>query len=98
MFRIAVSCRMKPGAYIKKQQDYQGAIPRTLNFYGSDVLRIFPEHASALEEQGILPNPLLARYKTVELGFACRISSITLEEAEEIPVYNLEVEDEHTYI
>ena len=98
MFRIATSCRMKPGAHIRKQQEYQGAIPRALVFYGPDVLKVFPEHAAILEQHGIVPNPLLTRYKPLDLGFACRIASVTIEEVEELRVYNLEVEDDHTYV
>jgi len=86
------------GAHIRKQQEYQGAIPRALVFYGPDVLKVFPEHEAILEQHGIVPNPLLTRYKPLDLGFACRIASVTIEEVEELRVYNLEVEDDHTYV
>lgn len=96
MFRVALSCQMKPSAQVRKQQEHQGAEPRTLNFYGTDVFTIFPEHAALLERKSLRAST--AQYKTTEYGYACRIASITIGEVEEMPVYNLEVEDDHAYI
>ena len=97
MFRVALSCQMKPSAQVRKQQEHQGATkPRTLNFYGTDVFTIFPEHAALLERKSLRAST--AQYKTTEYGYACRIASITIGEVEEMPVYNLEVEDDHAYI
>ena len=96
MFRIALSCQMKPSAQVRKQQEHQGIEPRTLNFYGADVFTVFPEHAELLERK--TQRASTALYKRTEYGYACRISAITIEEVEEAQVYNLEVEDDHTYI
>jgi C1A family cysteine protease len=67
-----------------------------LNFYGSDVFTLFPEHAALFEHK--TQRASTVQYKSTEYGYACRISSITIEEVEEVPVYNLEVEDDHTYV
>ena len=56
------------------------------------------EYSKILEESVFAINSLAAHYEPTEYGLACRIASITIEDAEEIPVYNLEVEDDHTYI
>jgi hypothetical protein len=98
MFRLALSCGLKPGAQIRTQEEHQNAPARTLSFYSRDIFEIFPEAKADVEAAG-LPTEGPAKYWRHALGFLCRVSSIEVEETEApIDVFNLEVEGEHTYI
>jgi hypothetical protein len=67
-------------------------------FYSKDIFEIFPEWEQIVADAGITPTGR-TKYRKHELGFLCRVGSIEVSIPEEpINVYNLEVEEDHTYI
>jgi intein/homing endonuclease len=99
LFRLALSCGLKPGCQQRAQEDHQNAPPGSLYFYGNDALEIFPQFRAIAEEQGVKPNGKRVRLSVHPHGFACKVKSVAVSATEEpIEVYNFEVDEEHTYI
>jgi intein/homing endonuclease len=98
MYRLCMSCGIRPSVTIRSQEEHQNAPARTLSLYGPNIYAVFPE----IEERVLAAGRNVTdrkRYYECDLGFVCRIKSIEVAETEEeIDVYNLEVEGEHTYI
>ena len=94
MFRLALTCGLKPGT----SEKHQNAKPRSVHFYSSDVLKVFPESAAVLEDAGITPTGR-TQWRRHDLGALVRIKAIEVQELDApIQVYNLEVDERHTYV
>ncbi len=99
LFRLALDCGLKPGCQRRAQEVHQNAPSGTLSFYGNDVFVIFPDKRAQATERGVEPTGKRKNHREHNLGFVCKVKSITVSETEEpIEVFNLEVDGEHTYI
>lgn len=98
LFRLALSCGLKPSCKIKNNTKFNKCESLFLKFYSSDVLRIFPEYAGRLDDKGIDLFEGHRKYKEDEKNYYCTIESISKRYYENIPVYNLEVETDNVYI
>ncbi len=96
-FRLSLTCGMKPSGGIRKQADHQNHPGRTLVFYSNDALTLFPELTERVREAGIMPTGR-TWWRKHDLGYLCRVTSIEVCEADEVEVFNFEVEEEHSYI
>jgi hypothetical protein len=97
MFRVSLLCGLKPTLQVRPQASHQNAEAKVLSFYSKDILEIFPDAEKIIEDAGVIMTGQ-TWYRRHDLGFLCRIKSIEVSEAEELPVHNLEVEGEHTYV
>jgi hypothetical protein len=97
LFRLSLLCGIKPSTKVRDQADHQNVPGRELNLYSKDILRIFPEASEPIEDAGIQMSGK-TWYRRHELGFLCRIRSIEIADVEDLPVYNLEVEGDNTYV
>jgi intein/homing endonuclease len=99
LVRLAMSCNTRPSSSIRNQADHQNAPGRDIVFYSKDILVIFPEAKETIDAAGIEFSDKHRRHRDHESGYLCRISSIEVMETDDpIDVYNLEVDEVHTYI
>ncbi|MFI5405589.1 MAG: hypothetical protein ACHQ1D_03645, partial [Nitrososphaerales archaeon] len=95
LMRLALSCDIKSTFVKKINNKYGKSMSYTLNFYGEGVFKIFPEYR---ELESMIDHKNMNKYKEDDKNFYCEITSIEKTYVENIPVYNLEVEDDHEYI
>lgn len=97
MFRLALSCGLKPGASTRKQAEHQNYAAKNLVFYSSDIVEIFPEAEKAIKDLGFERFGERKSYKTHDLGVICRVISVTKSKAK-LKVYNFEVKEDNSYV
>lgn len=90
MHRLSLMCGIKPSSTIRKQAKHQNAPAMVLEYSGYEASGI-----SGLDYFGRENDTRY--YKRTDLGFACQISDISHEHAD-CEVFNLEVEEDHSYV
>jgi hypothetical protein len=96
MFRLAMSIGAKGSARRGKQKNRRH-LRHDLVFYSQEAIAIFSHLREEVEQAGIELDGA-RNHHSHELGYLCKIDKITLTDAENIRVYNFEVEEDHTYI
>lgn len=92
MRRLALSCRLHASTMRRKQAVHQRVASNDVYITGPDTVSLYPESGAKLSDgRGRMS------YR-MENGFACPVKSIAVSQVENLPVYNLEVEGEHTYV
>lgn len=99
LFTLALSCGLKPGCSIRKQEEHQNAPARTVCFYSSDIIKIFPEAEEQVRSIGFTDKfGIRKTYRDSEYGAVCRIKNIEKYEVQNCKVYNFEVPGDHSYV
>lgn len=94
LYRLSLSCGIKPNYGVRKQYEHQNVPAVTLSFYGDNTLPLYP----CLEERAAQRKYVNPRYRKVEHGFTAQVLSISEYEVVNTNVYNLEVEEDHSYV
>jgi hypothetical protein len=97
LFRLALSCDLKPSLSVKNNNKYGKSESYTLYFFGLDTLELYPEFKKVLFNNGINIGGICC-YRKDNNYFYCKIQSIEKKYYDNIPVYNLEVEKDNVYI
>lgn len=93
MRRLALSCRLHASVIARKKSAHQRVASNDVYLTGADVHAIYP----GAHGGGTGNGKGRQAYRT-DAGFLCPIKSVTTEGVVNLPVYNLEVEEEHTYV
>ena len=88
--RLSIMCGIKPSSTVRKKESHQRAAATVLEFCGHEA-----SHASGASYEGRENDTRY--YKRSKHGFACRIADLERYD-DELDVFNLEVEEEHSYV
>lgn len=98
LIRLCIDVGAKPSSSVRKQEHHQNAPARNIILYSDSVLKIFPEYEQYIKDCGITFTEKKT-YKNHDLGYLCRIESVEKIKLENpVIVYNIEVENEHSYV
>ena len=97
LFRLALTCELKPSLSINNNAKYGKSELYTLYFCGPDILQLYSELKKELFDNGVKSGRRCCYIKD-DKNFYCEIESIKKKHYENIPVYNLEVDIDNEYI
>lgn len=96
LLRLAISCGLKPGSYLRKKEKQQRVASTSLVFYGGDGITLYPEWSEKAKRHS--KSRAGVQYTRTENGFLCKIKKINKIPVDNLKVYNLEVEEDHSYV
>jgi hypothetical protein len=96
MAKIAISCNIKPSVTLRKKAIHQRVAAGCIDFYSSETYSIYPEFKLQAEKENWKSKP--KKFQRTNNGFICKVKDITYIHVVDLPVYNIEVEDEHSYV
>lgn len=96
MRRLALSCGIHPSVYRRRQARAHRPAAMTVNFYGTEATSIYPERSEMAFRSIADRRP--TQYVRVPEGFLCKVKATDSIDVVGLPVYNLEVEEDHSYV
>jgi hypothetical protein len=95
MFRLAVSCRLRPKLHQRRRYAHQRVAAKSIDFYGASAISLYPEFADEVRESMSLN---LRRIDVVEHGLALPVRDIRRTHVADGEVFCLEVEEDHSFV
>lgn len=93
--RLAALVGVMTSVTTRKQAAHQRVASNDVNFNGDEVFGVYPERRAVEpprpDRRGVL-------FHRTEHGFVVPIREVTHTDVVDVPVYNIEVEEEHTYV
>ena len=96
VWRLAISCGVHLSCRVGKKVVNRKAPAWSLMFNGKESPRVYPELAEAATRAKTWKRG--TQYVRCEEGFLCKIKDISHIQVVNLPVYNLEVEEDHSYV
>lgn len=96
LYRISCSLGHAPNAHLRKMASHQNAASTSINWFGEEACRVIPELAHQWSRGTITKSG--PKHKRVGFGILRRIKEISTLHVENVTVYNLEVEEDHSYV
>ena len=93
MQRIASLCGVRMSVRPRKKEAHQRVASNDVYAYGRDAKSIYPHLPEGIDQRRSSREYYITRH-----GFVLKIASIEEFFVERIPVYNLEIEEEHSYV
>lgn len=92
LVKLAISCNLRPFYKLRKQMKHQRVASQDINFYSNDILDLYPKYNNTLVK---VSKP---KYTKLQEGFLAKVNSVSYIYVVDLPVYNIEVEEDHSYV
>lgn len=96
MSKIAISCNIKPNIILRKKAKHQRVAATCIDFYGNETYSIYQELQEKANE--INWKPKSPKFYRNGIGFICEVKKVDYLYVVDMPVYNFEVQDDHSYV
>lgn len=96
MRRLALSCGLHPSVHRRRVARSHRPAAMAVNFYGPEATAVYPERSEMACRS--IPDRRSIQYVRVPEGFLCKVKAVEEIEVVGLPVYNLEVEEDHSYV
>lgn len=95
MQRLSALVGVMSSVTVRKKADHQRVASNDVNYNGEELFTIYPEHRPT--DPGRTDRSGITFHRT-EHGFVVHVRDLQRASVTDLPVYNIEVEEEHTYV